>query len=284
MFCRITVISTVALLSGVSLVFLNLAWPHAEDRETYKNLVAAKAAAKPPKNMDRPPAHQVRHAVQKDFWDQSLRHTRLKSENSDLWIRQSKNKFEISENLETLECCIQDNSPDKEPEIQWITASFGCFAYPTGVFEAKDVHLTIFAMPENQFPDVMPTTSPKSSIKADYATWEQPHAIHLTGNIHLFSDRFQEKPLFSIADELTFHPSEGLLELRGNESQNVLVPDHKNFCGRVLIWRDDMQLSSPIVEIKRDPKEKTEQIQGIGDVHLYWNVEEEEMFRKVFGK
>ena len=51
----------------------------------------------------------------------------------------------------------------------------------------------------------------------------------------------------------------------------------------MLLWQNDLRLSSPTLEIQRDPIYKTEQIKGIGDVHFYFNGEEKAIFHKIFG-
>jgi hypothetical protein len=272
MFCHITVISTAALLCTSSLVFVSFVKPETNDKAQYEKIVESRTAVKPPKTGKNPPTHQVRTGVQKDFWTQNHgSHVRLKSVSSDLWIQQCKNKFEITEDLESLECCIQDGVSETGQEIKWLSAKQGSCTYPSFSFEAKEANLSIFSLQGTEFPNHLPQLPPNSSMAADFVHWIWSDALHLTGNVRLFSTQAQAKKTFALADALIFHPSNGTLELQADAPK------------KVLLWQDDVQLSSPSIEIQRDPKKKTEQIKGIGDVHFYFTGEEEAMFYKIFG-
>ncbi len=263
---RAVTIATIALFSAsATFVFIQFGKTHPEDPGAYETLVSSRVGRRPKKKADEPPIQQVRSGIQKDFWTQ--KHVRLTSAHSVLWIQQRKKKFEITENLESIDCCLQEGSTN---ELKWLRAKEGSFSYPANHFTAKQAELSLFTLPEPDFPATFPTFPPHSSIAANAADWDWPEALHLTGEVRLFSTRSENKQTFALADALFYHPSTGTITLHGDAPK------------KVLLWQDDRRLSSPAIEITRDPKKKTEEIKGIGDVRLSFNAEEEALFKKIF--
>jgi hypothetical protein len=278
MFCRITLLSTVALLCIGALVFVAFVQPHIGDEAQYEKFMHRRPSMQPHKMVQQTAAHQVRTGVQKDFWTTHQghpSHIRLNSVHSDLWIQPCKGKFEITEHLESIVCCeqelLKETNQEIRQEIRWLIAKQGAFSYPSSAFEAKEATLQIFSLVGNEFPESVPTTPPHSTVSSDLASWVWPEALHLTGNVRLFSEKATDGKTYALADELFFHPTKRNLELRSNAPQ------------KVLLWQNDMRLSSPSIVITKDPIHKTEQIKGIGDVHFHFNGEEEAMFHKIFG-
>jgi hypothetical protein len=267
--------------------------PNERDQVLYEKIIFKRPNLEP-QRLIQTPAHQVRTNVQKDYWtllEGKPSHIRLKSAQSDLWIQPRRGKFEITEHLQSIEGCEQEilteinqytNQSTNRPinqqtpkyirqEVRWFTATQGSLAYPASTFEAKDATLCVFTLFNHEFPESIPKIAPHSSISADLASWVWQQPLHLTGNVRLFSEKAAEGQTFALADELLFHPSSKKLELRSHVPQ------------KVLLWQNELRLSSPAIEIQRDPIHKTEQIKGIGDVHFYFNGEEEAIFRKIFG-
>jgi hypothetical protein len=275
MFCNITILATVILLGMGALTYVAFVQPHPHDKEAYQKIIRSTVAERPTPTLAQKPTHQQRTGVQKDIWLQD-RHIRITSPSSQLRVQQLKDKFEITENLLSLECCIQETLPSETQEItqeiRWLSAKEGVFEYPSTRFQAKEPHLSVYSLKGTAFPESIPQEPPNSSVEADSALWEWPNALHLVGNVRLYSNRVQEKKTFALADELLFYPSSGKVELLADRSK------------KVLLWQDEMHLSSPSIEIQRDAKNKTEQIKGIGDVHLTFTGEEESLFYKIFGK
>lgn len=272
MFRTITFLSIALFSILATLIFIQFAKTHTEDREAYTTLVTSRVGRRPKKAAEGPPIQQMRTGVQKDFWTQkhnAENHVRLTSDRSVLWVKQRKKKFEITEHLESLNCCMQEGATN---ELKWLTAEEGSFAYPANHFTARHATLSLFSLQEPSFPTTFPAPSPHSSIAADVADWDWPNALHLSGQVRLFSTRTEDKQTFALADELFYHPSTGAITL------------HAEAPKKVLLWQDDRRLSSPAIEIVRDPKKKTEEIKGIGDVRLSFNAEEEALFRKVFNR
>lgn len=266
MFGHITILSTATLLGLGALTFWAFVQPHPSDREAYAKIIRSSVAERPANTL----TQQLRTGVQKDLWIQE-KHARIKSPHSQLSVHQRKDKFEITEHLEPVECCLQETLTPDNQEIKWFTAKEGVFEHPATRFQAKDPHLSLYSLPGTEFPLTLPQETPNSSVQADTALWEWPNALHLTGNVRLFSTRVQDKKTFALADQLFFYPSSGNVELLADRFK------------KVLLWQDEMQLSSPAIEIQRDTKNKTEQIKGIGDVHFYFTGEEETLFHKIFG-
>jgi len=272
MFRTVTFVTSAIFCAAATFLFTQFGKTHTEDQGAYETLVSSRVGRRPKKTAEQPPIHQVRGGVQKDFWTQkhgTPSHFRLTSAHSVLWIHQRKKKFEITENLESLDCCIQEGSTN---ELKWLTAREGSFSYPANRFTAKDATLSLFSFSEPAFPTTFPESPPHSSIAANAADWDWPKALHLTGGVRLYSTKTEDKQTFALADELFYHPSTGMITLHGDAPK------------KVLLWQDDRRLSSPAIEITHDPKKKTKEIKGIGDVRFSFNAEEEALFRKMFNQ
>lgn len=265
MFRKITAVGIFALLALSYLLFMGIAQSTTQDFDHYIRRMNPKTCT--PNASEQKATEQKREGVQKDFWSAG-RHIRLKSPESHLSIVQHKDTFEMTEQFGVIESCMQDEAKE---ELRWLTAKEGVFHYPANTFEAKDANLLLFTSENTDLPEKPPEYSPQSSIAADVVHWIWEEELDLTGHVRVFSQALQEKSTFAIADTLHYSPSTGHLEL---ESQ---APN------KVLLWQENMRLSSPAVEILTDSKNGQEQIKGIGDVHFYFTGEEEALFYKVFG-
>ncbi|HEV7737213.1 MAG TPA: hypothetical protein VGO47_07575, partial [Chlamydiales bacterium] len=257
MFGNITILATAVLMGMGTLTYLAFVQPHPHDKEAYQKIIRSSVAERPTNSLTQKPTYQHRTNIQKDLWLQD-RHVRITSPKSRLCVQQLNDKFEITEHLESLECCLQETLTPETQEIRWLSAKEGVFEYPTTRLQAKEPHLSLYSLEGTEFPESIPQEPPNSSVQANSALWEWPNALRFAGNVRLFSNRIQEKKTFALADELFLYPSSGKVELLADRSK------------KVLLWQDEMQLSSPSIEIQRDAKNKTDQIKGIGDVHFYF--------------
>ena len=250
MFKRVTVLSILALLGATSLVLVFCLQPGPPD------LLESKIRHR---SSQPGPANQSRQGVQKDFWTKTpthTRHLRLSSAGSQLQVAKQNSSFELRENMQSIEGCMDDGP---EAEIRRGSAREGVFYYPANRFDANGIAFSL------QSPDA---PAPTSSVVADFAHWKEK-TLHLSGHVHLSSKR--EEEIFAVADELFFQPETELLRLCSTPQS------------RVLVRQGDLHLSSPIVEMAHFQQGKPESIQGIGDVHLHFDREETALFEKLFG-
>ncbi len=97
----------------------------------------------------------------------------------------------------------------------------------------------------------------------------EPQAIYCDGQVRLYS---QES--YALADQLVYFPASQTLHLFAHQP------------GRVLFWKSDgsIQVSAPEVQARFDRKEQKEEIQGIGDVHFTFDLDEKNRIETLFGK
>ena len=91
----------------------------------------------------------------------------------------------------------------------------------------------------------------------------EPQIIRLSGNIRLISSKILDKESFAIADMLTYDPF----------TKTFLFSSEK----RVLFWQEGLSISAPQVLIHKD-----QTIQGLGDVHFAFDLEEQNFIDKLF--
>lgn len=101
----------------------------------------------------------------------------------------------------------------------------------------------------------------------------QPEALYCEGSIRMISQK-KESSCNALADQLVYFPSTRTLILSSKSPQ------------RVLFWQTNgsLRLSAPEVHMCLDAKEKEEEIQGMGDVHFTFNLEEEHLIETLFSK
>ena len=253
----------------------------------YQKLVQESRDLHSKRALEKNPALQVRKDVQKDIWalhNGNRTHFQLKSEASELTIRQSKDKFEAVEQLQHLESFLQGE------DFRYLTAKEGTYFYPShcflaegteffsyrgdsetpflqgtareAVFEAIDNSPTLAAHGVQGIFDSM-------HCEADEMTWLQ-EGLSLQGNVHLFSAIIQGKESFALADTLTYNPRDKTLVLSSEK--------------KVLFWQEGSRLSASEVRIRRDPITEIDSIEGVGDVHFAFDLEEENAIQQMFGK
>lgn len=100
----------------------------------------------------------------------------------------------------------------------------------------------------------------------------EPDHFLLEGNVRLISSRIQDQESFSIADKIAFSPQDQKLILYSNSPN------------RVLFWQEGFSLSAPEIHIQRDRSSQQETIEGKGDVHFAFDMEEKNMIEQLISK
>ena len=145
------------ILFLAALVCFFLVRLRSSDAPRYRKLVQESAELRSRHALEREPAHQMREGVQKDIWivDEAERlHFRLNSRYSELMIRQKKDKVEAVEELQQIECWIQEEVDSKGGKqlVRQLKAAEGVYTYPSHRFVAGTVHLAFFRMPGTELP------------------------------------------------------------------------------------------------------------------------------------
>lgn len=250
------------------------------------------------------PAHQKRQGVLKDIWSQDeTRHFQIQSDHSDLLLSQRKDKIEAVEELQNIRCSIKDDFI--------LTADEGLYTFLSHQFIAKkNCHLV---QADNQIDgtciyldldqEIVTYDNPKGRLStgilftADKLIWyKNQNRLHLTnnvtieqpdqftlhsnqgtltlnefkpmllkleGNVQLVSSRIQDKLSYAIADTLTYNPID----------KTLLFSSPR----KVLFWQQGLSLSATQVLIRQD-----QSIEGHGDVHFAFDLEEQNSIEKLF--
>ena len=92
------------------------------------------------------------------------------------------------------------------------------------------------------------------------------------GNVRFHSTSIQGKESFALADRIIFQSKEETLLLESDPPK------------RVLFWQEGLTLSAPEIAIKRDLRTKKESIEGKGDVHFAFDLEEKNVIEQLLSK
>lgn len=301
MFIRFLIV-TLPIISVITYFTMRLT---PEDEIAYHELVQESLELRTRHALEETPALQKRQNVQKDIWTQDeTRHLQIKSTDSDLIITQNKEKTEAVEKLKKVNCIIDDEFT--------LTAELGIYTLSSHQFIAEEncriaknnnlidstrIHIDLLE-------EVLELENPKGHLEAgliDFEakslTWDKKHEklylkddvkleqpdqftltanqgllelddlkpriIRLSGNVHLISTTIQDKESFAIADTLTYDPF----------TETLLFAADK----RVLFWQDGLSISAPQVLIHKDRT-----VQGLGDVHFAFDLEEQGYIDKLF--
>ncbi len=163
MFYKITIFSFLLFLGCGGALFFSLMRPNPADLADYAKLIDESLELRSQSALERRPARQLRKEVQKDIWtinNHQRLHYRLKSQGSDLTIRQKKGKVEAIEELQEIECCMQEEINGNEEQIRYLVASEGTYSFPSHRFVAEDADLYFFSLPGTELPPLWPTEAP----------------------------------------------------------------------------------------------------------------------------
>lgn len=276
-----------------------------EDIIAYEKLSQESTELRRRKALQEQPAHQKRHGVQKDIWSQNeTRHFTIQSEHSELTLSQKKDKMEIIEELENIQCHIKDGFT--------LTADEGIYTFPSHQFIAQtNCHLT-------QDQNKIDGTKITLDLDKEIVTYENPKG-HLSqgsldftaktlvwhkkiGKLYL-TDQVtitQPEQFTLVADQGTltldeFQPSllvlEGNVQLISSRIQDKIShaladtltynPTDKTLlfsaAKKVLFWQDGLHLSAEEVLIREN-----QTVEGKGDVHFTFDLEEQNYIDKFF--
>jgi hypothetical protein len=165
MFYKIISFSLFLLLISFGATYFYCVRLREGDESHYRQLVRESIELRSKRALERHPARQLRKDVQKDIWTTNGKersHFRLKSEGSDLLILQRKDKFEATEHLQNLECCLQEevDVSENRQQLRYLSAKEGTYFFPTHRFLAQAVRLSFFRIGGIELPPSWPATSP----------------------------------------------------------------------------------------------------------------------------
>jgi hypothetical protein len=149
----------------LSLLSFFLFFPKDADRENYQKILEKRKRTLCSKAFPQDGLHQMREGVQKDLWvvnDQERLHFRLFSEHSDLALKKKEKLFELAENLQNIECWIQEKVIKEENRqlIRFFSSQEGVYRYPSHKFFSPKLFLSFFQVPGTELPDDLFSFSP----------------------------------------------------------------------------------------------------------------------------
>ena len=153
----------IALLLGVCTFFhIRL---RSSDAAKYRKLVQESFEIRSRRTLEREPAHQMRKGVQKDIWvirDGERLHLHIESEHSYLTIHQRKGKFDAIEELQHLQCRMQEeiDRTTFTQQVRTLIAQQGTYTYPSHRFTSQGVHLSFYRLPGIELPSSFPEIKP----------------------------------------------------------------------------------------------------------------------------
>lgn len=102
----------------------------------------------------------------------------------------------------------------------------------------------------------------------------QPDALYCDGSVRLISSAIQDQESFALADRLSYFP----------ETRTIILSSISP--NRVLFWQSsgNITLSAPEIRVQLDPQTERETVQGIGDVHFHFTLQEEDTIETLFSK
>ncbi len=155
-----TFFTSLLFIGAAGATFYSFARLDEIDLPKYQTLIRESVELRSKSALEREPAHQFRTEVQKDIWtlnNQQRLHSRLKSQGSDLTIRQIKGKIEASEQLKEVECCMQEEIEGENQQIRYLFTPEGTYLFPSHRFAAEEVDLYFFSLPGAELPASWPT-------------------------------------------------------------------------------------------------------------------------------
>jgi hypothetical protein len=179
MFQRALLISFLLLASALMAIYIFFIRLQPIDSVSYRNLVQTSAELRARKALEREPIHQLRQGVQKDIWtfhDKKRLQLRLKSETSHLHLTQKKGKMEAVENLQNIECLIQEAIHPTQ-QIRRFVAKEGIYHFPSHQFLTDVVDLSFYQIPGTELPLSLEQETPFLTGTAKEAAFS---AIHHT--------------------------------------------------------------------------------------------------------
>lgn len=274
MFIRIILLSF-ALCLGIYWFSIRLT---PEDLNQYNQLMAESVELRTRRALEEEPAHQTRQQVAKEMWTKNETNKfTIHSEDSNLTIIQKKDKTELIEKLHNITLST--------PELT-LTADYGLYTFPlqdTLTFEnpkghilSQDFHFTAKTLVWEKekdllhlIDDVIITQLDDLVLHAKKGNVElskfQPTRVILKDDVQLISSRIQGKDSHAMADTLVYDP----------QNKTLVFSSQK----RVLFWQEGLHISANEVVIHKD-----QTVQGLGDVHFSFDLEEQSHINKFFNR
>ncbi len=138
-------------IAALFLIMFNLTYIKKSDYLEYENISKQISNINHLKSHD---AYQKREDVQKDIWtmqDNSRRLYRISSKSSELFLTQKKEKINLFEILQNIECLLQDkiefNKPIPMQNLRHFTAKTGIYNFSKQTFNADDLTLSLYQIP-----------------------------------------------------------------------------------------------------------------------------------------
>lgn len=185
------------------------------DPALYATLLREGAELRSKQQLGQEPAHQKRQTVQKDLWSggENRTHFRLKSNGSELTLRQRKDKFEAVEQFEDFECCLQEAvHPSKGvQEIRYITGKAGTYSFPSHEFLATEALLAFYEVPGISLPSEEIENPPFLWATAEKATCTAAEPL-----IAYQLEGATDQEIRFKADEMVWHREKQGAAFRGN--------------------------------------------------------------------
>jgi hypothetical protein len=116
-----------------------------EDAPVYKKMMQISHELRSKNALERHPIEQFRQKVQKDIWTLN-EHYQIQSSESQLIVKQKKDKFEAIEYLKNINGQIEDKE-----QLRTFSALNGIYQIPTQNFIADNCNLVFFKMPDRTF-------------------------------------------------------------------------------------------------------------------------------------
>ncbi|HNA62613.1 MAG TPA: hypothetical protein PKW79_06020 [Rhabdochlamydiaceae bacterium] len=163
MFKKTAIFSTLVLSLIASGWLFKLLYISQPDRDRYEQIrTQGKAVAQVSQNKE---SQQHRSGVRKDLWlaqeDKSRLHHRISSKTSVLTLVPIDDKVDIIENLQNLQCWMQDKLYPDMQQVRFFEAEQGFYQYSIQKFTASSVALSLFRLPGSQLPS---TIDPKRAF------------------------------------------------------------------------------------------------------------------------
>jgi len=163
MFGKITIFSSFLLICSFGAAIYSFARLDPQELAEYQKLVKESLELRSKPALEREPTQQLRKEVQKDIWtfnnNQRL-HYRLKSEGSELKIVQTKRKVDVREELQKIECCLQEEIGSNAQQVRYIFAPEGTYLFPSHRFMTEEADLFFFSLPGSELPSIWPKEAP----------------------------------------------------------------------------------------------------------------------------
>lgn len=297
------------IFAVISLLLFAVYWFHIrmrpEDAAFYEKLIQESIDLRAKRALEETPAHQKRQGVQKDIWTQNeTRHFQIHSLNSDLTLSQKREKIEATEELEEIQCTIQNEFT--------LTADEGIYTYPSHQFIAqKNCHLI---QNQNQIDgtrihldldgEMVTYDNPKGRLAsgplnfaAKKLIWDKKaNQLHLIDHVRIDQpDHFSLLANLGTVDLNELQPT--LITLQGNVRLiSSRIQDKESFAladtltynptektllfsaqKRVLFWQEGLSLSASEILIRQD-----QAVEGHGDVHFAFDLDEQNFIDELF--